>query len=168
MCAFRKSFLVGLVVTALAVSLAGAPTSGTFTGRVRDIDFGKSSTQVIISGTAPIDDLVATVADSRLQALLEAALVGRYTATVTYTNHVITTVELIGHASGCVGDGCVQELKCTHSSCTARISGQSGAVNTSNSRALGILLTAIENHSAVSYLSTDKSGNILRVKINVQ
>ena len=155
-----------LVVVALILPNAmAANPSGIHAGRVRDIDFLGNHTQIIISGPAPTDDLVATVADDRLQSLLQSAFLTGRTVQVS-AKGVITKVTLRSSLTHCSTSGCVQELRCT-TSCEATIADRAGQAITANRRALGILLTAINKDIPVEELITDKNDQIARVKVNI-
>ena len=164
----RQSILpvVALALAFAAGTVAAATPASPFQGRVRDIDFSSLRTHIIMSGTAAADELVGTVTDDRLQAVLEAAFISGRTAQVVHKNGVISSVTLVGEPTLCSAKGCVETLKCTLVRCEATISGHSGPVTTTSRRAVDILLTAINDRSVVSELAVNGSGRITRVKVN--
>jgi hypothetical protein len=162
-----RRHLFQVVVIACIAGNAIAQTGTPFSGRVRDIDYSSAQTQVILSGTAPTDELVATVASDRVQGVLQSALVSGRTAKVSHLNHKIQSATLLSSPTTCAGPGCVEQLSCSVGSCKATISGHQGDVSTTDRRALGILLTAVNKGVPVSELMTEKNGTIKRVKVNV-
>lgn len=175
----RQTMMLTTFTTMLIVQIAAAapPSAHSFTGRVRDIDYLGDHVQVIASGTSPNSELVANTKTASLQAVLETALATGRPAEISYSGVEprlkVTGVKLsVSGASPvpgapCTMSGCVQEIECTASSCTARILGHSGVVSTKSGSASGILLTAIQRNAPVSELMTDDHGVITRVKINV-
>ena len=105
----RQSILpvVALALAFAAGTVAAAIPASPFQGRVRDIDFSSLRTHIIMSGTAAADELVGTVTDDRLQAVLEAAFISGRTAQVVHKNGVISSVTLVGEPTLCSAKGCV-------------------------------------------------------------
>ena len=164
----QKSVPVLFLIAGLAVLLsAAAPTPpASASGRVRDIDYSAKATQVIVDGGSASTEFVGLVTDERLQEVLESAFVSQRSVDVRHSGMAITGVTLTGAPTLCSAAGCVETLSCSASRCEATISGHTGTVTTTSVRALGILLTAVNNRSSVSELATDAKGRITRVKVN--
>jgi hypothetical protein len=178
----RGNVLVGVIIVALlglamefAIAADGSPTDKMYAGRVYDIDYlgNRGWTQILIAPPAGTVNLAATTESSLVQAVLETALLNGMQAHVTYQDGQpakIQTASLsTGPLGGCFEKGCVQAVSCSAATgeCSARITGETQDAKTSNYRALGILLTAINKKKAVEYLTLDEQHVIMRVKVNV-
>src|SRR5437763_1372751 len=134
----RVSFMVIVMMSAAVLVVTAASPAGigsTFIGRVRDIDYGPSVTQIIASGTGTADELIATVSNNRLQSVLQAALISGRTVEIVHQSKNIKTARLIPSPTICAAKGCIEELKCSAGSCDAVISGYKGRVYTTSERA---------------------------------
>jgi hypothetical protein len=142
-----------------------------FIGRIYDLDYlaGQGYTQVLIRPTEGDAGLVASTTNDRLQRILEIALVNDTQVQGTYSSGEpgrLLTIAMRPETS-CSQQGCVQEIRCStvDDICLATITGQS-EVKTKSSRAFGVLLAALDKKKPVEYLTVDKEGFVLRVKIN--
>lgn len=135
---------------------AGAVTVGI----VRDLDFSSKETQVLIES----DRYVVT--DERVQRVLEFSMVTQSSVRVTAMGEQIESVAVLPTLlPACSGARCVRELTCAPE-CTAVIENY-GEVTTSDPRALGILLTALEKGVPVDNLAVDAEHRITQVKVNI-
>jgi hypothetical protein len=134
-----------------------------FTGTVRDVDYGSAKTQVLIG-----PHFIGTVKSDLLQDVLQTSLISERAVRVTYYGKDITRAVLIQTpTTPCPDGGCVLEIDCTGSECTALVDGEPDRLRVIDRRTLGILLTAINDGRRVDNLAFDENRIITRVKVNM-
>jgi hypothetical protein len=170
-----KLAMVGLTFLALALltsmlSSSAASPDQNFVGTVYDLDYlgNQGWTQALLKTARGQTDLVATTKSEILQDVLEAGILNAAPVSVTYRPGEPAELHSasLRPNPACREKGCVEELRCTSEKCFAKLTGYS-EVRTTNLRALGILLTAIQKKKAVEYLDVNQQGEIVRVKINI-
>ena len=140
-----------------------------FTGTAYDIDYASDQTQVLIrpAGAPEGPNLVGFIKFDAIQDVLQTSLVASRMVQVTHYRQNIIRAVLIQTPTICSEDGCVLEVDCSDFECTAVITGESARVKVPNRRALGILLTAINDGRRVEELIVNQQREITRVKVNV-
>jgi hypothetical protein len=171
----RQQMLKVLSVSLLLVGVGhdlgtSAQGGGTreFRGRVGDIDFLSSQgwTQVILRGDSPSSELVASTNDAILQSALQVAFMLGRSAVVG-----CAPCERDARRPPSTDEGSVLEIACEVSAkgCAAKIFYQGKVVTVSarETRAEGVLLTAMTQSIPVHELSFSNANVITRVKVNM-
>ena len=144
--------------------------SAEFTGTAYDIDYSPNRTQVLIKNANATHDpknLTGFITSDLLQNVLQASLIAARIVRVTHFDGNIIRAVLVPTPTICSDDGCITEVDCTATECTAVIVGEPGRLNIKDQRTLGVFLTAINDDRRVQNLSVDQSRNIIQVKVNV-
>jgi hypothetical protein len=164
-----RTFLALALLTSM-LSSSQAPPDQNFVGTVYDLDYlgNQGWTQALLKTATGQTDLAATTKSEILQAVLEAGILNATSVSVTYRAGEPAELHsaTLRPTPACREKGCVEEVRCASEGCFAKVTGYS-EVRTTNPRALGILLTAVQKKKAVEYLDVNQQGEIVRVKINI-